>query len=264
MTDDQSSPDPMKKLVAALLPGVSLDAVYSAYERALGKEISSGKFFSPESSSALVANCFGWFCDRPGDLPPLPGGENWGWPASAITLEATMRFPWRGGRHPWLDVAVETATSVIGIESKRYEPYRSDEEGVMSKAYWRPVWGDRMVGYMRLRDRLRDTTPPFFRLDAAQLMKHAFGLRTAVQRGKPFAGKRPVLYYLYAEPTNRADGTAIPASYFERHREEITKFATEVAGDEVVFASCSYRDLLAQWLTGKTAALRAHAMLIQA
>ncbi len=71
MTNDQSSLDPVKKLPAALLPGVLLDTVDAAYERSLGKEISSGKFFSPKSSSALVANCLGWFCDRPSDMPPL-------------------------------------------------------------------------------------------------------------------------------------------------------------------------------------------------
>jgi hypothetical protein len=34
-----------------------------------------------------------------------------------------------------------------------------------------------MTGYQRVRDALRDGTAQFARLDAAQLVKHALGLR---------------------------------------------------------------------------------------
>ena len=54
------------------LPGVPAQAVLSALRRSPGNELASGKFASPESSAALAANAFGWFLDRPGQLPPLP------------------------------------------------------------------------------------------------------------------------------------------------------------------------------------------------
>jgi hypothetical protein len=54
-----------------------------------------------------------------------------------------VRFPWNGGRHPCLDVLVTTVSVLLGIESKRYEPFRAKAVTTLSDAYWRPVWGDR-------------------------------------------------------------------------------------------------------------------------
>jgi hypothetical protein len=57
-----------------------------------------------------------------------------------------------------------------------------------------------------VRDSLRHGSSPFVRFDAAQLVKHAFRLRTAVHRDRRFVGKHPVLLYLYAEPERWPDG----------------------------------------------------------
>ena len=92
--------------------------------RAGGNEIVSGKLNSPESSTALAANAFGWFLERPSELPPFPSLPDADWPAARVEVERQMRFPWRGGCHPWLDAAVETPTCLIGVESKRFEPFR--------------------------------------------------------------------------------------------------------------------------------------------
>ena len=51
------------------LPGVPLDFVRAALAVAGGNEIESGKLDNPESSAALAINAFGWFVNRPGDLP---------------------------------------------------------------------------------------------------------------------------------------------------------------------------------------------------
>ena len=40
------------------------------------------------------------------DLPPLPDCGQAAWPARSLVLEATVHFPWRGGRHPVLDCLV--------------------------------------------------------------------------------------------------------------------------------------------------------------
>ena len=66
------------------LPGVPRTQIEEIYNAAPGKEIASGKFDSPESSAALAANTFGFFLNRPRDLPPLPGGEDVEWPASSL------------------------------------------------------------------------------------------------------------------------------------------------------------------------------------
>lgn len=273
-----SAPPPWNRIIAlphllepdvdsiarTLLPGVPLDLILKAYGRAPGNEIASGKFASPESSAALAANTFGPFVVRPAELEPPPGGEAWGWPARRVRLEATVRFPWPGGRHPWLDVLVETSAALIGVESKRYEPFRAKAAVTWSDAYWRPVWGEAMAGYARIRDRTREASSSFALLDAAQLVKHAFALRTAVHREKGFRGKLPVLLYLYAEPERWPNSHPIPRDAIDAHRIEVRSFADSVAGDEVIFHACSYRELLSSWAASAREFTRAHAAAIAA
>lgn len=164
------------------LPEVPAARVEEILARAAGNEIALGKFDHPESSAALAVNALGYFLNRAADLPPIPGLDDAGWPARSVMLEANVRFPWSGGRHPWLDALVTTRSALIGIESKRYEPFRKGyaPKARFSDAYWRPVWGDRMSGYQGVRDALRDDPKLYLHLDAAQLIKHAFALRTEV------------------------------------------------------------------------------------
>jgi hypothetical protein len=223
------------------LPGVPASHVLGRLAKAGGKEIESGKFLSPESSAALAVNCFGWFIERPEQLPPLTGLETAGIPA-LVDIEFCARFPWSGGRHPWLDAVVQTPTVLIGIESKRYEPFRDAKSVSLSDAYDRPVWGGNMKSYEGMRDRLRSGEEKFVHLDAAQLVKHAFGLVTEGVRRH----RKPVLFYLFAEPAAR-NGRAIAQDDLARHRSEVARFAEAVAGDEVAFRSASYREWLATW-----------------
>lgn len=161
-----------------------------------------------------------------------------------------MRFPWRGGEHPWLDAGVETTTHLLGVESKRFEPFR-DKPGVdFSFAYDRDVWGERMAPFTTMRDALRAGRRRYAHLDAAQLVKRAFGLVTEGRR----IGKAPVLLYLYAEPDRRGT-TPIPAEAHARHRAEIASVAAAVADAEVRFAACSWHEWLADW----TGSARGHA-----
>lgn len=237
------------------LPGVPEDLVRAALSKAGGNEIGSGKLDSPESSAALAVNAFGWFIERPAELPPFCTLCDIDWPAIRVDVERQMRFPWSGGRHPWLDAAVETADHLIGVESKRFEPFRDAKTISLSDAYDRDVWGERMAPFAIMRDRLRSRTVSYAHLDAAQLVKHAFGLVTEGRR----RAKAPVLLYLYAEPTRRG-GTAIPAAAIVRHRAEIADFAAAVTGAQVRFAACSWRD----WLAGWTGDVRTHADAILA
>jgi hypothetical protein len=245
------------------LPGLPVDLIEAVYRGAPGNEIESGKFASPESSAALVANTFGAFLGRPADLPPLPNLECEGWPASSVDLEAIVRFPWSGGRHPCLDVLVATSDALIGIESKRFEPFRPKGRISLSEAYWRPVWGSQMSRYEGLRDALRDGSLSFTHLDAVQLIKHAFGLRTAVQTHGLHAGKRAILYYIHAEPDQWPDGPRqISPLKHEKHTAEIAAFGAAVEGDEVEFRSCSYRSLLKSWEGSESDFLKSHARAV--
>ncbi len=225
----------------SFLPDLPVDLILEALQQSPGNEVNSGKFDNPDSSAALVANAFGWFLERPKALPALPGvpaGR-----ATEVRLEVEMRFPWAGGRHPWLDVGIVTPTTLIGVESKRYEPFRPGKAVSFAEIYGRTVWGEPMARYTKLRDDLLSGDVRFNSLDAAQLVKHAYGIRTRAEKRATGA----VLVYLYAEPVTWASGKAVDPERIALHRAEIARFGTIVAGDDVVFAPLRWADLLNQW-----------------
>lgn len=137
---------------------------------------------------------------------------------------------------------MQTPTTLIGVESKRFEPFRDAKSVSLSTAYDRPVWGANMRGYEAMRDRLRTGEERFLHLDAAQLVKHAFGLLTEGGRRE----RSPVLFYLFAEPAAR-NGQPIAPEAIARHRDEISRFAKAVVGNEVTFSYASYGQWLATW-----------------
>jgi len=251
-------------MVNRFLPGVPRKLVEAIYNSAPGNEIATGKFDSPESSAALAANTFGFFLNRPGDLPPFLGTEDVRWPASSMALEKEVRFPWRARwGHPILDALIVTPSALIGIESKRFEPFRDDPNPRFTRTYWRKVWGDRMNGYQGVRDTLHQHEALYTFLKADQLVKHALGLRTRTRTGKEYAGLVPILLYLYAEPdflpnSNKAIGDEAKAV----HRNEISHFTHSVEGDEVRFVACTYRELLATWDRSEDPEIRDHAKAV--
>ena len=247
------------------LPGVPDADIERILNAAPGDEIGRGKFDHPESSAALAANAFGFFLHRARELPPLPGCPDVGWPARSLAIEATVRFPWPGGRHPVLDCLVATPSALIGIESKRFEPFRGHAAADFSEAYSRPVWGDRMEGYERVRDSLRNDARHYAFLDAAQLVKHAFALRSEVHRPGAYHGLIPFLFYVHAEPEFwPRTGRRVDAAAKAGHRDEIAHFARCVAGDEVALVSCTWRRLLEAWLRDRGEEINAHAEAVVA
>lgn len=112
-----------------------------------------------------------------------------------------------------------------------------------------------MQRFEAMRDSLRHDPTRFTHLDAAQLVKHAFGLVTDGQR----KGKTAWLVYLFAEPSSL--GTSATFDGFSRHREEIATFAAAIQGDDVRFLAISYRDWLKTW-PHNPAELAKHAELI--
>ena len=57
-----------------------------------------------------------------------------------------------------------------------------------------------MKGYENVRDKLHKSEWRCKHLDAAQLAKHAFALRTQIQPGRKYEGRKATLFYIYAEP----------------------------------------------------------------
>ncbi len=249
-----------------LLPHLPIEAILAAFEKAGGGEIKSGKFESLESSAALAANAFGYFLSSTGNEAraaefPVQGQFAFlGTPIQSVWLEKQMRFPWSGGLHPWLDAVIENEQWLVGIESKRYEPFRAKKASAFSDAYSRPVWGADMLPFERMRDALSKGSIKFRHLDAVQLVKHAFGIRTQAINHK----KRAALVYVYGEPCTWPNGKMIEQADIACHREEVSQFSELVSGAEVKFSALPYRELMNLFAASPHALLREHASLVAA
>jgi hypothetical protein len=114
-----------------------------------------------------------------------------------------------------------------------------------------------MGAYEAMRDSLTGGRAFVF-LDAAQLVKHAFGLRTQAQA----TGRRAILCYRFAEPATYPDGRTVAPSAIEGHRAELAAFTAEVtdALADVTFCSLSYGALLKHWAQTPTLADHARAV----
>jgi len=84
-----------------------------------------------------------------------------------------------------------------------------------------------------------------------------------VHRDDGRRGKRPLLYYLFAQPGSWPNGPVIPEATHQAHWSEVLRFAELVAGDEVCFHACSYRDLLASWEKSGAPRVQDHAAAVR-
>jgi hypothetical protein len=234
----------------AFLPGVPAEAVLAALGRVPGSDLDSA-----DSSSALVANTFGWFLDRPRMLLPFPGVPM-GLPET-VDLGVEMHLPMRGVRNPRVDALVTTPTTLVGIVSKRYQPFRPAKAVSFSEPFDARDWGPGMARFGAMRKALTAGQQTFRQLDAVTLVKQAYALRTqALKRARG-----AVLVYLHAEPQNWASGKPVEPAAILRHRSEVITFARAVKGDDVTFVALTWAELLAQW--AKTPALVAHTAAVK-
>jgi hypothetical protein len=233
----------------AFLPGVPADAVLAALARLPGLDLDS-----PDSSAALVANTFGWFLDRPRLLLPLPDVPM-GLPET-VELGVEMQLPMRGTRHPRFDAVVTTPTTLVGIISKRYQPFRPAKATAFTEPFDSRDWGAGMARYGALRQALVLGRQSYRHLDAVTLIKQAYALRTqSVKRARG-----AVLVYLHAAPTHWSSGKPVDPKALALHQVEVDAFARTVRGDDVTFVPLRWSDLLAEW--SKTPALAAHAAAV--
>lgn len=210
-----------------LVEPVDFEADLSAGD---GNELQT-KFRAVHSSSGLAVNTFAPFRRRIADLA-LPGRTGF----DTLAFEQKCPTGLRGGRPPNLDVLVSGPGGVLGIESKLTEQL-SQHRAAFSPAYGEQIrdWR-RDQGWFREMLRLIETPDAYVWLDAAQLIKHAFGLAGTF-------GERPAtLLYLFWEPANPS---ASPV--FADHRREIAAFSERVAGSMPVFKAMSYPELWSYW-----------------
>lgn len=213
-----------------LLPLVNTDQFEEDLRRGDGNEL-EGKFRAAHSSSALAVNTFAPFKNHPDDLL-LPTGTRF----KTLNFERKCPTGLRGGRAPNLDVLLESNGLVLGIESKMTE-FLGRHVAEFSPAYQEQIQDERRnQGYFAEMQRLKDAPRSYSRLDAAQLIKHAFGLT------QTFRGKEVALLYLYWEPSN-----AHQYPIFLEHRSEVHEFSQRVAGASPTFFSMSYLELWSSW-----------------
>ncbi len=162
----------------------------------------------------------------------------------AVDVEFEARFPWAGGRHPWLDSGIVTAQHLVGIESKRFEPFRDSKQAHFADTYLerRSLWPNTMAPWFSALEALKRNPRQFRFLDAAQLIKHGLGIEQTAAR----QALSPVLAYIFAEPAELA-GKPIDPSDIRSHRAEIAAFAEMIGNGPVRFAAFSYRDWLETW-----------------
>jgi hypothetical protein len=211
-----------------LVPGVALEDIRDAFQRGRGSEL-NGKMRAAHSSSALAVNAFGPWSNDPTSLSVA--GHS-GFSNLAFERQCSSGL---GGTPPHLDVVLEGPTSILAIESKCTE-YLSPKEPKFAESYFTDIKDKRSSSpwYAEMQ-RIAQSSDYRF-LDAAQLIKHYFGL------AKTFSDKPVTLLYLYWEPTNAKQVDA-----FRQHRDEIAVFGANVRNAEVSFISLSYPELWSAW-----------------
>jgi hypothetical protein len=216
------APDFRETLLSRVIPQ-DFEADLSAGD---GNELQT-KFRAIHSSSGLAVNCFAPFRRQIADLS-LQAGDVF----EGLQFERKCPTGLKGGRSPNLDVVLSGPNGIVGIESKLTE-YLAKHSADFSPAYAEQIRDARREGgYFSEMLRLMDAPKSYRLLDAAQLIKHAFGLAHSFR-------DRPVrLLYLFWEPSNPE-----ASPIFAAHRAEIAEFAKRVSGTTPRFVAMSYPEL---------------------
>ena len=229
-----------------LLGGLSLNDFERDLNAGAGKEL-MGKFRAAHSSAALAVNCFAPL--RSAGLQFSIGRLD------GLQVEGfERRFPTGLSRAqpPHLDVVTSGPDGLVAIESKCIE-YLTPKRPKFSARYETGITDERAAGpwYAEMM-RLRSEKKPSYRwLDAAQLIKHAFGLAKV--------DATSTLLYLYWEPMD-----AGISPIFEKHRSEIAALSDRVTGSSPRFEAMSYLELWEQWANVDDENLRSHAASLRA
>ena len=213
-----------------LIEGVTLNDFEADLRQGDGNEM-EGKFRAAHSSSALGVNNFAPFKTRIASLR-LPSGSDF------VSLQFERKCPHglAGRRSPNLDVLAEAPNGIVAIESKCLE-YLTPHAANFAPAYDREIRDHRRnSAWFAEMQKLTQETHRYRWLDAAQLVKHSFGLSHTFP-------ERPVtLLYLFWEPANPEDH-----SVFAQHRAEIVQFSEAVHSGGPVFQAMSYPELWDFW-----------------
>jgi hypothetical protein len=244
---------------------VLLDRITIAQARAALDDVSRGAggelkvakrgsppFCSPDSSAALAVNSFAPFIDHAFRDRQL------GISVARPSFERTFRITGVRSRvPPTLDVVLQEKRRAVLIESKLLEPWRSAPKVTFSPQY-DAVAEQISAGVAQTMSALRAGELTYEALDAAQLIKHLFGIQSAIRKGN--LPGRCTLVLLYWEPTRSGSY----ATLFSLLRDEVADLAERLSDQQVPLRSLSYPQLWQAWRRhGVPAWLRSHAEALQ-
>jgi hypothetical protein len=226
---------PLENVLPSIHP--NWKKIESDLSQGSGNELQSGKFNSIASSSALGVNALGAFYEPNFLIWPTIKSEKFNNPIFEKKLSNGLR-----GTNPNLDVFFENENSVLAIECKFLEtlgvkkPQFSDQYSNIKDDRRNSKW-------FRLMTEIINGNIKFRYLDAAQLIKHYFGL------AHEYADSNLDLElgYVFWEPERNGDIPGPVIDLYAGHRKECEKFAELVAGDKLQFSFYSYFELLEYW-----------------
>ena len=221
-----------------LLAGVDPDPIETDLSAGKGGEL-KGKFRAAHSSAALAVNVFGPFRDGKAAIP-IPGVGD----VKIEQFERTFPTGVAGRTPPHLDIAARGEHGVVAIESKCLE-FLTPKAARFSPAYEELIQFVDTPWFSEMQ-RLNADPLSYSALDAAQLIKHAFGLMNS-------AGQGATLVYLFWEPDDSERH-----EIFRRHREEIARFEEQTRSEDLRFISFSYPELWGTWKISQRKGLIEH------
>lgn len=212
-----------------LVHGLTLGDFQADFAAGAGQEL-DGKMRAAHSSSALAVNCFGRWASDPSSLT-ICGQTGFN------RLQFEAKCPTGVGRMPpHLDLVLTGPSGILAIESKCIE-YLSTHKAKFADAYVDNITDHRTkTGWFSEMLALRVQADKYRFLDAAQLIKHYFGL------AHTYSDSPITLVYLFWEPAN-------PTAFddFKNHGAEINIFSEAVADSKVNFQALSYPELWESW-----------------
>ncbi len=216
----------------------------------VGGNLLEDQFLSIRSSLAMTVNNFAPYRTRLYDLV-LPAGENYN------SFKFEKRCPVWGNKEfgaPQLDILITGSTGVIAIESKFLEILESPTEYFADSYFEKLKVDQKNSTFFRemLRIQLNGDCKSYQWLDAAQLIKHAFGLINT------FPDRPVTLIYLYWEPSNVEELPKEWKDVFVGHRREIEIFEDRICGSKPKFMAISYSELWRLWEQNASPWLKDH------
>jgi len=146
------------------------------------------------------------------------------------------------GTNPNLDVFFENNNTVLAIECKFLETL-GQKKPKLSDQYLNIKDDRRDSKWFRLMLDLVEGKVTFKYLDAAQLIKHYFGLAHEYAD----SDLDLELGYVFWEPGGGEDVSGPVIDLYVEHRKECEMFAGLVSGDKIRFSFYSYFELIENW-----------------